>query len=303
MPGVASHSWAPSSFQYGSHCTRSTAAGQVSAAGAPAVTAACLLFYPITHGLYLGQIQTILTFGFAAAFFCWISGREKASGAILGVMALVKPQYALFLLWAALRRRLGALASGIAAFVTGVLASCCVFGFHNNVDYLKVLHFIAMHGESYVTNQSMNGLLNRLLFNGSNLIWMENAFAPFNPIVFAGTILSSFALVGLSLFFPWGSSRKSGADDFACCLLVTTMASPVAWEHHYGILFPIFIWLWFRKPASAVSRSRVILIGLAYILASDNIKLLDGLASIPVLNIFQSCLYFGALLVDFWNAL
>jgi Glycosyltransferase family 87 len=56
------------------------------------VTAACLLFYPITHGLYLGQIQTILTCGFTAAFFCWISGREKTSGAILGVMALVKPQ-------------------------------------------------------------------------------------------------------------------------------------------------------------------------------------------------------------------
>jgi len=72
---------------------------------------------------------------------------------------------------------------------------------------------------------------------------------------------------------------------------------PVAWEHHYGILFPIFIWLWFFKPASAVSRSRVILIALAYILASDNIKLLDGLAPIPVLNIFQSYLYFGALLV------
>jgi len=190
------------------------------------VAAACLLFYPITHGLYLGQIQTILTFGFTAAFYCWISGREKASGAILGVMALVKPQYALFLLWAALRRRFGALASGIAAFVAGVLVSCCVFGFHNNMDYLKVLHFIAMHGESYATNQSMNGLLNRLLFNGSNLIWNESAFAPFNPIVYAGTVLISLALFGFSLFFPWGPNRKCGADDFACCLLVATMASP-----------------------------------------------------------------------------
>ena len=77
------------------------------------------------------------------------------------------------------------------------------------------------------------------------------------------------------------------------------MASPVAWEHHYGILFPIFVWLWFCKPAGAAPRFRVILIALAYIFTGDNIKLFDGLASIPVLNIFQSYLYFGALLVLF----
>jgi hypothetical protein len=261
------------------------------------VIAACFGFYPITHGLYLGQIQTILTFGFTAAFYCWISGREKASGAVLGVMALVKPQYALFLLWAALRKRFGAFATCIAVIVTGALVSCWVFGFHNNMDYLKVLHFIGMRGESYATNQSMNGLLNRLLFNGNDLIWNEKAFAPFNSIVFAGTVLSSLALVGISLFFPWGARRKSGADDFACCLLVATMASPVAWEHHYGILLPIFIWLCFGKSASRLPRWRVLLTVLAYILTSDNIKLFDSLAFTPVLNIFQSYLYFGALLV------
>jgi hypothetical protein len=261
------------------------------------VTAACLLFYPVTHGLYLGQIQTILTFGFTVAFYCWISGWEKTSGAVLGVMALVKPQYALFLLWAALRRRFGAFAACIGTIVTGVLVSCFVFGFHNNMDYLRVLHFIGMHGENYVTNQSMNGLLNRLLFNGYSLIWNEKAFAPFNPIVMAGTVLSSLALVGVSLFFPWGPSRKSSADDFACCTLVATMASPVAWEHHYGILLPIFIWLCFGKSASLTSRSRVILIALAYVLASDNIELLDALAPIPILNVFRSYLFLGALIV------
>jgi len=261
------------------------------------VAAACLLFYPITRGLELGQIQTILTFGFTAAFCCWIWGREKTSGVILGVMVLVKPQYALFLVWAPLRKRFGAFVSCIAAIAAGVIVSLCVFGFHNNMDYLKVLHFIGLHGESYATNQSMNGLLNRLLFNGDNLIWDEKAFAPFNPIVYAGTVLSFVALVGFSLFFPCGPQRKSGADDFACCLLVATMASPIAWEHHYGILFPIFIWLWFGKSTRPVPRSRTIFIALAYFLTSDNIKVFDRLASIPVLNVFQSYLFFGALIV------
>jgi hypothetical protein len=33
----------------------------------------------------------------------------------------------------------------------------------------------------------MNGLLNRLLFNGNNLIWDGAAFASYNPIVYAET--------------------------------------------------------------------------------------------------------------------
>ena len=261
------------------------------------VAAACLLFYPIMHGFFLGQIQTIVTFGFTAAFYCWISGREKTSGAIIGLMALIKPQYALFLLWAAMRKKFGAAASGLAAILAGVLASCFIFGFHNNFDYLNVLHFIGTHGESYATNQSMNGLLNRLLFNGSNLVWNENAFAPFNPTVYAGTILSFLALVSLCLFFPWGPHRKSRAADFACCLLVATMASPVAWEHHYGILVPIFIWLCFAQSASPAPRSGVLLLATAYIFTSNHITLFDSLAPIPILNILQSYLFFGALLV------
>ena len=39
--------------------------------------------------------------------------------------------------------------------------------------------------------------------------------------------------------------------------------------------------------------------GTVQILTSDNIKLFDGLASIPALNIFESYLFFGALVVLF----
>jgi hypothetical protein len=56
----------------------------------------------------------------------------------------------------------------------------------------------------------MNGLLDRLLFNGNNLIWDGAAFASYNPIVYAGTLLSFVAFVGFSLLFPWGKQRKSG---------------------------------------------------------------------------------------------
>ncbi len=55
-----------------------------------------LLFYPMMRGASLGQVQTTLTLGFTLAFYCWMSGRERATGAIIGVMILIKPQYVLF---------------------------------------------------------------------------------------------------------------------------------------------------------------------------------------------------------------
>ena len=54
------------------------------------IVVAALLFNPITSGIYLGQIQTILALGFTISLYCWMSGREKTSGAILGIMMLLE---------------------------------------------------------------------------------------------------------------------------------------------------------------------------------------------------------------------
>jgi hypothetical protein len=54
----------------------------------------------------------------------------------------------------------------------------------------------------------MNGLKNRLLFNGNNLIWDGAAFASYNPVVYAGTLLSFAVLWAFSCYYP-GESNAS----------------------------------------------------------------------------------------------
>jgi hypothetical protein len=255
------------------------------------------LFYPLMRGYSLGQTQTFLTLGFTIAFFCWTSGHEKTAGAIMGLMTLVKPQYALFLIWALLRRKIGAFAASLVCAVSGVLLACLVFGVHNNLDYLKVIHVLSVHGESFDANQSVNGLLNRLLFNGNNLLWDADHFPPYNSIVYFGTLVTSFVILVFAFFYPWGDRRKGGAADFACCVLAATMASPIAWQHHYAILLPIFAWLWFGEYSGGVATRAVFPIAIAYVLISDNILPVSAFANIPVLNILQSYLYFGAAMV------
>lgn len=255
-----------------------------------------LLFYPLTHSYSLGQIQTVLTLGFATAFYSWMLGREKTAGVLMGLMTLVKPQYGLFLIWAVLRKKRGAFVASLICLVTGLLIACIVFGVHNNLGYLNVMRTISLHGEGFAANQSANGLLNRLLFNGNNLIWDAVHYAPYNPIVYAGTLITSFSLVVLTLFYRWGVG-KAGVADFACCVLVSTMASPVAWEHHYAILLPVFAWLWFSRYMAGFANGSVLPIALAFVLVSNYILPASAFAHIPVLNILQSYLYAGAAII------
>jgi alpha-1,2-mannosyltransferase len=86
----------------------------------------CLLFYPFMRGYELGQAQTFLSFGFALAFLCWMLGKDHASGAILGGLALVKPQYAVILIWMVFRRKTNAAVGFLACAGLGLALSRAV---------------------------------------------------------------------------------------------------------------------------------------------------------------------------------
>jgi len=103
-------------------------------------------------------------------------------------------------------------------------------------------------------------------------------------------------MFALALFYPWGGFKGSTAD-LAVIGITSVAASPMAWEHHYGIVFPIFAWLWFSY--GCWQQHRPWLLGLSYFLCSTFLTPTKLLASIPVLNILQSYLYFGALLLAF----
>jgi len=260
-------------------------------------TVGALFYYPLMSSLSLGQIQALLTLGFTVAFLCWISGREVAASVVIGLMTAVKPQYGLFFVWALARRKFGAAAAGIGCLGVFGALSVAVFGWHNNIEYLQVLRYIAPRGEGYFENQSMNGVLNRLLFNGNNMIWDGNHFAPRNSIVYLGTTITSALLLALAFFYPWGKDRRGGATDFACMILTSTMASPIAWVHHYAILLPILVWLWFGDVNYRTSKWATGAIAVAYILMSDRFTTADALAPVPFWNLLQSTFYFAAILV------
>jgi hypothetical protein len=140
----------------------------------------------------------------------------------------------------------------------------------------------------------MNGLLHRLFFNGNNLEWRPDAFPPYHPAVSFGTVTTAVALLALAVWRS-RSATGSGPLDLAAMLLACILASPIAWEHHYGVLAPIFAIL---VPATlrwpVLGRWTAPLLALSYLLSANFLAGAQLLAP-TTFNPLQSYLYFGAL--------
>jgi alpha-1,2-mannosyltransferase len=179
--------------------------------------------------------------------------------------------------------------------VAGLAISISLFGVQNHLDYLRALSFMSQHGESYDANQSVNGLLNRLVHNGKNDEWDANSFAPYHPQVHFGTLASSLIILSLAFFWPQNRREKASELDFCLMALAGTMASPIAWEHHYGVLLPIYALLLPRLLAESNRRTLLLWLTLSYFLTSHHVIAANRLAETPF-NFVQSYLWFGAVM-------
>lgn len=256
-----------------------------------------ILFYPLVWSYHVGQIQTILTLLATLSLFFWLKDQKALSGIMLGLFCLVKPQLALVFVWAMIRRQWNMVIAGAITTASALCISIAVFGFDNHLDYLSALSFLSRHGESYYPNQSINGLMNRLLFNGNNLEWEQHGFPDLLYPVYITTLISSIALILLGLFWRWKSKRPSEID-LSIMLLCTTMASPIAWEHHYAILIPIFVLLiphvcyhYRRVPA------KLVLFGVSFAIASQFLSVLNYWVHDTYFNFLQSYLFFAAVII------
>lgn len=261
---------------------------------AAVATAVGAFFMPITLAFSLGQAQIFLDLFFTLLVLFWFEGRERPAGLMMALLTMVKPQFGLLLLWAALRRRWNTLGTGIAMLALGGAFSLSAFGVRNNLDYLRVLLGLSRKAQSHYANQSMFGLLNRAIFNGENLSYHPYIYPPYVPWVYHVTIATTAALILLVLVFPW-RERAGGMADLSSIGVVCVIATPMAWEHHYGVMLPIFVWLWFGvyRPGCG----RVWKLALAFVLVADFLSPLNLLAAVPGANVLQSYMFFGALLL------
>ncbi len=253
------------------------------------------LYYPIVISYNLGQIQTALTLLAVLSMFYWTKNKKYHVGLLIGIICVIKPQLAVILIWAVIRKQWKMVMAGVAVILPVLFVSLWYYGFQNHLDYLSVLSFLSHHGEGYYPNQSMNGLMNRILLNGNNVHW-SHVYPPYSPLVYTVTMASAILLILPALF--WHYKRKNpDLIELSIMILATTMASPIAWKHHYGILLPIFIVLLPFVVYFYQNKKWVLLIlCFAFTLTAQLIEFVRAFAD-SRLNLLQSYLFFGACII------
>jgi alpha-1,2-mannosyltransferase len=258
------------------------------------------IFYPLVRASVLGQIQIWIDFLFTVALICWVQNRRLWAGLLLGLICSLKPQAGLLLVWGLLWRE-WAFATGVIATLAPLTAVSLVhYGVSDHITYLKVLSFLSQHGESYFANNSVNGIANWYFSSNDSLRWYDGVFTPYSGFVYAATLLASIAAL-LIIVLPPLLRRKSqpGLNDFGAAAICTVAGSPVAWEHHYGILYPLFIVALFYVlglPSGGARRWTVGLLLLSWVMVADFIPFASLLNATPLIFV-QAYVFIGALLL------
>ncbi|HTI01811.1 MAG TPA: glycosyltransferase family 87 protein, partial [Acidisoma sp.] len=248
------------------------AASPAAKAGAILSGGATFLFFPVMMGFWLGQIQVWIDTGFTFACIAFLANRKLSAGVLVGLICLLKPQFAVFAVWALLRREWRFMLGAAIAILPFGLLSLAVFGVTAHLQYLNELSFLSRHGEAMISNNSVNGILNALIGTVNPLVWDVHAFPPYNPVVYLGSVAAAIILI-VGALWPRPSQRDalSGLLDFMFAALAFTMAAPIAWENHYGIMAPIFATLFCllaAAPNSVRRRQQLIAFAALFLLSA-----------------------------------
>jgi alpha-1,2-mannosyltransferase len=262
--------------------------------------AAAFTFYPDVRADVLGQIQVWIDFLFTCAVLAWLLERRMLTGILIGLACTIKPQFGLLLFWGLLWREWAFSGGMLAAFVPIALVSLFRYGLHAHLGYLEVLAFLSRHGESFFANNSVNGILNGYFSSASNIVWDSVGFATYHPLVYAGTATASILALGAIVFLPLLSRKtRPNVVDLGVASICTVVGSPVAWEHHYGILLPVYgvaLRYFLDQPSGPRRVLRLACLAVSWILVSNFIPFANLLTGTPF-SAMQAYLFFGALLL------
>ena len=274
-----------------------TAASPAAIVGSIMVGVASFLFYPLMKAFWTGQIQIWIDAAFTLACIAILLNRKLTAGILIGLICLLKPQFSVFALWALFRREWRFIAGAAIAMVPAGLISLTVFGLHAHLDYLRVLSFLSQRGEAMIANNSVNGILNGLMGTADPLVWQERGFPAYDPVVRYGSLAAALLLIAGSLWFKADRPAFNGLLEFQAAALAYTMAAPIAWEHHYGILPPILVTLFCQfaaAPESGVRKKRLIAFGIVYAFCTFSVTSIKYHVATP-LNWLHGYLFFAAL--------
>lgn len=202
---------------------------------AAAATAVLMWVGPVRETFSFGQVNNVLMMLVVVDL---LVGRGKRwQGALVGLAMAIKLTPAVFLAYFLMRKDWRALAMGIISAAAYTAVGFLVT-WRGSVQYWTdtLLSTDRIGNLPYVSNQSFNGLIRRLVLDDhtASLVWF-----------------ASCAVVGLALLYLMWRLFRVNADAAAMCVMgmYALLASPVSWSHHWVWCVPALLvaaWLSWR---------------------------------------------------------
>ena len=203
-----------------------------------AIIAIVFLNGPLFYSLRLGNLTHLLLLPLLVALSCLALGRQRAAGALLALVALLKPPLFLFLPYLLVRRQW----RGAAAMGAVTAAACGISILWLGVDLHRtwlrdfVLGFGGKPLAAYNV-QSISGALARFVVPGHLTDWRPLDVSPmFTAVRYALTLacLAAAFVAGMRVREPQTAAVRWTEYSVLLCLVL--LVSPITWTHYYSAL-------------------------------------------------------------------
>jgi Glycosyltransferase family 87 len=202
------------------------------------------LFPPTRSSLGLGQSDITIFFLMTLLLWAYTRDRRLIAGIAAGIATLTKLIPGLLILYWVWKREWQLAIYSLATAVAIVLATLPFVGLPVWIQFLTQVFPALSTGTAYANNQTLPGLINRLMLSPRFSMGLQSA--PDLPIVRVVTSVAEAIVLAITLWFTRGrlESRRSlrFALEFSAWLVAMLVISPIAWDHYFTwLLLPITV--------------------------------------------------------------
>jgi Glycosyltransferase family 87 len=209
------------------------------------------ILFPLQTNFEHQNLNVVLLAVTGASARALTFGRDRLSGALIGLAVALKAFPALLVLILFWRRLYAATLIAIGTSViltTAAIARCGI----SAIDVIRDWLALNTAGGWPIrgNNQSLFATLARY-FGPEGLSAQGHLPRDPHPVIYFGWLLVAAALIGALSWKSWRWRFASVASiSLAASLIVAVLIAPIAWDHYWTLLFPAFFVVWnARDPA------------------------------------------------------
>jgi Glycosyltransferase family 87 len=209
------------------------------------------ILFPLQTNFEHQNLNVVLLAVTGASARALTFGRDRLSGALIGLAVALKAFPALLVLILFWRRLYAATLIAIGTSVILTTAAIARYGI-SAIDVVRDWLALNAAGGWPIrgNNQSLFATLARY-YGPEGLSAQGHLPRDPHPVIYFGWLLVAAALIGALSWKSWRWRFASVASiSLAASLIVAVLVAPIAWDHYWTLLFPAFFVVWnARDPA------------------------------------------------------